>query len=114
MDRLLPGQKLDKGQSIQSSNGLYTLILQQDGNLVIYSQGKAIWASNTAGRAVSQAIMQTDGNFVIYGYPNAVWATGTNGWNNAYIVMQDDGNLVVYGFKAAWASGTNRVTYRSF
>ncbi|NPC93636.1 lectin [Bacillus sp. WMMC1349] len=107
MDRLLPGQSLNSGESIQSPNGQYTLILQQDGNLVLYGRGRALWSSGTHGRAVRFAIMQTDGNFVIYGYPSAIWATGTVGWNNAYLVLQNDGNLVIYGQKAAWDTGTN-------
>ncbi|WP_068497020.1 lectin [Paenibacillus kribbensis] len=115
MDRLLPGQMLLKGQSLQSANGAYTLILQEDGNLVLYSRGIALWSSKTNGRAVNYAVMQTDGNFVIYGYPNPIWATDTNGWGNAFLVVQDDGNVVIYGTKAAWATGTNRLhsTYPS-
>ncbi|MBY7740121.1 lectin [Paenibacillus polymyxa] len=109
MDRLLPGQMLLKGQSLQSANGVYKLILQEDGNLVLYTQqGIALWSSRTNGEAVKYALMQTDGNFVIYGYPNPLWSTRTNGWSNAFLVLQDDGNLVVYGTKAAWASGTSR------
>lgn len=106
-DRLLPGQRLNKGESLISSNGQYTLILQYDGNLVLYGRGRALWASNTNGRAVDYAIMQSDGNFVIYGYPAAVWASGTVGWSNAYLIVQNDGNVVIYGQKPAWATGTN-------
>lgn len=109
MDRLSAGESLKKGESLQSANGQYTLILQDDGNLVIYTHGKATWDSKTAGRAVSQAILQKDGNFVIYGYPDAIWHTGTTGWINPYLVIQDDGNLVLYGWKAAWDSNSHRM-----
>lgn len=108
MDRLLPGQALYPGDSLTSANGQYTLIMQHDGNLVIYTNGRPIWDSKTTGRAVSRAIMQDDGNFVIYGYPGALWATGTTGYKDAYLIMQNDGNLVIYGHKAAWATNTNR------
>lgn len=111
-DTLLPGQSLQKGDSLQSQNGQYTFVLQQDGNLVLYDANqRALWSSRTDGRAVSQAIMQTDGNFVIYGYPGPIWASNTNGWYNAYLIVQNDGNVVIYGHKAAWATGTNRVFY---
>jgi hypothetical protein len=109
MDRLQAGQSLKKGESLQSANGQYTLILQEDGNLVIYTQGRATWDSKTAGKAVSHAILQSDGNFVIYGYPNAIFDTGTTGWINPFLVMQDDGNLVLYGWKAAWDSNHHRM-----
>lgn len=111
-DRLLPGQSLQKGESLQSQNGKYTFVLQDDGNLVLYENGgRALWATGTNGRAVRFAVMQGDGNFVIYGYPNAIWASNTVGTQNAFLVVQDDGNVVIYGYKAAWATGTNRNFY---
>jgi hypothetical protein len=108
---LLPGQGLTPGNSITSPSGRYELILQSDGNLVVYDwfeAHRAIWASNTGGHAVSSATMQTDGNFVIYGFPNAIWASNTAGDNNAFLVLQDDGNLVIYRWieEPLWASGT--------
>lgn len=112
MDRLTVGQRLEKNQSLTSQNGVYTLILQEDGNLVIYTNGRAIWSSGTAGRAVSYAIMQNDGNFVIYGYPSAVWDTDTVGTRNPVLIMQNDGNLVLYGWRYVWDSNTARIIYR--
>ena len=50
-DRLLKGEKLERGQSLTSRNGAYTLTLQDDGNLVVYSPaGTPLWASNTCCR----------------------------------------------------------------
>ena len=40
-DRLAIGEKLDRGQSLTSRNGAYTLTLQDDGNLVLAAQGQA-------------------------------------------------------------------------
>ena len=34
-DRLMNGEKLQRGQSLTSKNGAYTLTLQDDGNLVL-------------------------------------------------------------------------------
>ncbi len=108
---LLPGQGLTPGNSITSPSRRYELILQSDGNLVVYDwfeAHRAIWASNTAGHTVSSAIMQADGNFVIHGFPNAIWASNTAGDYKAFLVLQDDGNLVIYRWieEPLWASGT--------
>ena len=80
-DKLNPNDDLAAIGSITSQNGQSTLILQGDGNLVLYrSGGKARWATNTDGKTVSQAIMQSDGNFVMYGPGNQyIWDTATNG-----------------------------------
>ena len=52
--------------------------LQADGNAVLYaSNGKAMWATRTAGRGDSRLVIQNDGNFVLYdNSPNkAVWSS---------------------------------------
>lgn len=115
---LAPGQSLQSNQSITSPNGRYMLIMQNDGNLVVYktpaSVANAIWASNTAGSGGKQVIMQMDGNLVVYkgngtSPADAVWASNTVGPNNSLLLMQDDGNLVIYVLKAensSWASNT--------
>ena len=59
-DTLTGGQKLVKGESLTSSNGAYTLTLQDDGNLVLASRGHAIWASGTNGQNVVRAEVQSD------------------------------------------------------
>jgi hypothetical protein len=107
-DHLNENESLTKGQSLRSNNGQYQLILQDDGNFVLYGRGRALWASNTNGRAVKNVIMQSDGNLVIYGYPNAIWAANTDGNPGSRLVVQDDGNVVIYiARKAIWATGTN-------
>lgn len=52
----------------------YSLVMQEDGNLVLYGDGQPIWASNTAG-AIGSAF---------------------------YVMMQDDGNLVIYNNNSDW------------
>jgi hypothetical protein len=109
--QLNANQQLNTNDHLDPANERTKLIMQSDGNLVLYRQdnGKALWASNTWDRPVTHAIMQTDGNFVCYdanGRP--YWATGTNGHPGAYVLLQDDGNLVVYnsGNAPLWASNT--------
>lgn len=102
-DTLSAGQGLYQGQSITSANGQYTLILQQDHNLVLYGPSGALWATNiwTGGFV----IMQTDGKFVGYTmWDSPTWATGTGGeGSNCDMVIQNDSNLVLYcGGVARW------------
>jgi hypothetical protein len=102
-DTLSAGQGLYQGQSITSANGQYTLILQQDHNLVLYGPSGALWATNiwTGGFV----IMQSDGNFVGYTmWDTPTWSTGTGGdGGNCDLVVQNDANLVLYcGGVAKW------------
>jgi hypothetical protein len=81
-DRLLPGQQLNVNDKLISNNGRVTLVMQADGNVVLYrtDDSAALWASNTWGKPVTHAIMQQDGNFVAYdssGHP--YWSSGTWG-----------------------------------
>ena len=106
---LTANQQLDANQSLVSCDGDYNLIMQGDGNLVLYQSGTALWASNTAGTAADEAIMQGDGNFVVYSSSgSALWASGTNGNSGAYLEVQNDGNVVIYSAAGAalWSTGT--------
>ncbi|KAG5681677.1 hypothetical protein PVAND_011090 [Polypedilum vanderplanki] len=111
-NKLEPDSCLNRGQSIQSFNGCFQLIMQDDGNLVIYrlSKKEAIWASATDRTCSNRACMQGDGNFVVYDCQNkATWASGTNDHEGSSIYMQNDGNLVIYAWpsgRAIWASNT--------
>lgn len=96
---LSSGAELPRGQSIVSRNGLYQLIMQDDGNLVLYrtSTGAPLWATGTDGLAIRRAVMQTDGNFVLYDYAGAArWASNTWGNPGAFLHVQCDGNVVIY------------------
>ncbi|RZM73329.1 lectin [Pseudoalteromonas rubra] len=110
---LTPGQSLSKTQSIRSNNNGYELVLQEDGNLVLYRtiDMKALWASGTNGKAASRVIMQGDGNLVLYGYENhcsnPLWSSNTADHPSSYLILQDDGNLVIYYPKdPTWSSNT--------
>jgi hypothetical protein len=109
---LVPGQELKLGDTIVSNNRQYTLILQHDGNLVLYrSGGGALWATWTHGKPVTKAVMQTDGNFVLYDNNNqAVWASWTHRKPGSYLIVQDDGNVVIYSPTPTWDSGTSQTS----
>ncbi len=68
--------------------------------------GLALWASNTGGQTPGQVIMQADGNLVIYGPSGAQFATDTYGNPNAVLLLQNDGNLVIYAAGPIFATGT--------
>ncbi|MDT5181868.1 MAG: hypothetical protein QOI29_26 [Mycobacterium sp.] len=106
-DTLTEGQKLEKGGSLTSSNGAYTLTLQDDGNLVLAARGDAVWATGTNGQDVVRAEVQTDGNFVLYTSDKPVWHTDTKGAKDVKLVLQDDRNVVLYAAaEPAWSSKT--------
>ncbi|HUB08817.1 MAG TPA: GH25 family lysozyme [Myxococcales bacterium] len=104
-----PDHGLAPGESVKSCDGRHELVMQGDGNLVLYHVGgAATWASKTNGTPSRDAVMQGDGNLVVYEKDgHATFATHTNGHDGASLAVQDDGNLVIYeGSKAIWASGT--------
>jgi len=106
---LTANQQLAVNQSTLSCDGRFTLILQGDGNLVLYEGSTPLWASNTAGKASAKAILQGDGNFVIYdGSGSPLWASNTAGNSGAHLTVQNDGNTVIFssGGATLWSTGT--------
>jgi hypothetical protein len=105
---LAPGGTLTEGDYLESNGGKYKLIMQSDGNLVLYQEGTALWSSSTAGNPGSYAIMQGEGNLVLYDGTTSIWNSSTWGFSGAYLVLQSEGNLVMYqdGHPVwDWASG---------
>jgi hypothetical protein len=94
------------GDAVRSDRA--RLIMQQDGNLVVYDEyGTPRWASNTVGSGY-RAVLQDDGNFVVYSRGGGpVWASNTSWAHGAHLSVQDDGNVVLYlGSRPIWATGT--------
>ncbi|WP_051969850.1 glycoside hydrolase domain-containing protein [Kitasatospora azatica] len=113
------GQGLKPGRWTESA--LIRVVVQQDGNLVIYRKrdGAVLWTPNTWGNPGAYLTMQADGNLVLYrqgGGPSsggALWSSNTWGNSGAYALTQDDGNFVVYrqgggpsSGGALWATNT--------
>ena len=105
---LKPNEYLTSNKYLVSNNKAFFLIMQSDGNLVVYkgsgpSDNKgALWSSGTSGKGESFAIMQSDGNFVVYkgsgpsDNKGFTWNSKTFGKGESFAIMQDDGNFVVY------------------
>ncbi len=100
-----------------ASNWNTVLIMQLDGNLVVYDlYSKPLWASNTMGGNKDRfAVMQQDGNFCIYpNYPethNVIACSNTSGHSGAFLAVQDNGNVVIYdagGVLSLWETRTKR------
>lgn len=101
-------ESLRVGDELISRNGDYRMVLQGDGNLVIYSSGKVVWTTKTNGTNAKRLTLQGDGNLVLYkNGGQSVWASKTRKDNPNKLAIQNDGNAVLYrNGKAVWSSGT--------
>lgn len=105
-DTLTPGQSLVSpgGAFIAALQGDGNFVVYKVGN------NTALWASNTSSKGGVKLIMQSDGNLVLYTASNQpVWASNTNGKGQSFARMQDDGNFVIYTQGGpTWASNTQQ------
>ncbi len=102
------GATLAPGTVISSDNA--RLIMQADGNLVLYQSdtGLAAWSSGTAGHPGAHATMQTDGNFVVADAAGTtLWSTNTAGHPGTFGAVRDAGNFFL------WDAATSTVTFDS-
>lgn len=111
-DRLNANECLNHNQAIESNNGCFQLIMQHDGNLVIYRRrtGQALWSSGSPRSCTNRVCMQGDGNLVTYDCHNiATWSSGTQNNEGSTLTMQNDGNAVIYAWNSnrpVWSSQT--------
>lgn len=97
------------GQQIETADRRFKLVLQRDGNLVLYSPSRALWATGTDGRAVAFLAIQPDGNLVLYDRDGKVlWTNHTTRFGLTRLIAQPDGNLVLYDRQniARWHTST--------
>jgi len=117
------GDKLLINDYIASTDKQYFIVMQSDGNLVIYkgsgpsdNSGDAVWSSRTSG-SYGQTFtqMQYDGNLVIYkGTPEdpkaPLWSTTTGGqaYGNYVAVLGEAGILKLFqGTDTTYQDGTD-------
>lgn len=109
VDSIPAGTEMAYGDVLRSPSSQYRLIMQPDGNLVIYTPGSQIVFQSYTKGTNSKFVPQLDGNLVIYSASGqSVWQTYTQGQGGARLSMQDDGNLVFYRSNgtAAYRSNT--------
>ncbi|RKR81700.1 D-mannose binding lectin [Mucilaginibacter gracilis] len=90
--------------TMYNGSGADKIILQSDGNLVIYHGSTALWSSNTNGSGAQYLFFQADGNLVLTnGDPSRTgttvyWASNIysscSGSQDVRLIFQNDGNLV--------------------
>ncbi len=109
-------QDLRVDRAITSVNYKYKLILQGDGNVVLYKGSSyPIWSTSTMGRGVNVFKLQGDGNIVAYrGNWNPTWSSGTNGkaGYDAVLLLQHDGDLVLYKSLERFTSSAGITLFR--
>jgi PKD repeat protein len=99
--------------ALTSPNGMYRLIVQSDGNVVVYDNtGKGVWWTDTCGCQVSGFVMQSDGNLVLYDTNgHAPWYSNTCTGRPALLVLTDNGEVQVLDAttgKILWRSKGNQ------
>jgi hypothetical protein len=52
--------------------------MQRDGNFVIYGPFAANWSTRTGGQGICDLVMQNDGNLVLYKIGPSAWAAGSH------------------------------------
>ncbi len=96
--------RLDSGESVLSADKQYRLIMQADGNLVLYTiSGAHIWSTATHHSGATHVIFQTDGNLVVYTPTIPVWASHTWGNSGASMIFHNEGYLAIVA-----SSGTKK------
>ncbi len=109
-NRLNNGESLKVNEFLVSSNGLYQLYLQGDGNLVAVrtSDNTTYWASQTGGTYANKLVMQGDNNLVLYRDNTPIWGA-SNTWGGepgSFLQMGNDGRAVVYKPTAVWTTSS--------
>ncbi|MGW4651297.1 hypothetical protein [Kitasatospora sp. NPDC004289] len=108
---LRSGQRLEAGASL--SAGESRLVMQLDGNLVLYRKrdGKALWSTRTYGHPGAVAMVRGgSGEFSVFEFAGAgtLWSNRATDPTGAEPKLQDDGNFVLYNGhgRAIWSTGT--------
>ncbi|WP_433088638.1 hypothetical protein ACQP1P_21145 [Dactylosporangium sp. CA-052675] len=111
MTGMTTNQQITMTYFLRSPDSRYHLLLQDDGNLVLYGPGyHLLWSTHSFGAGGNHLVMQGDGNLVLYKPDGTgVWASGTWTSYGAHLSLQDDGNLVIYttANQAVWSTGTS-------
>lgn len=110
-NKLYAETNLQKGEYLVSNNNLYSLVMQGDGNLVVYNNRRSppteLYSTNSTGWYTR---MQIDGNLVVYNQ-NGSWnwtsGTGNKPYDpNSFLILNDDGSIEIHhGNAVIWRRG---------
>jgi serine/threonine protein kinase len=84
------------------------MVMQTDGNLVIYDENnRRRWSSGTSGSGY-RAFFQGDGNLVVFDPDGAPqWHSGSYGHNGALLCLGADGSVnILHNDQVVWSAGT--------
>lgn len=130
-----PGNRYWTTGTRRKGTGPYKLVMQNDGNAVVYGLGRATWDTGTwatarnrfkgdslvegsrlhPGEAIRSPggrftfVFQTDANVVLYDWGKPLWSSNTfECCQPGHLIMQHDGNLVACDAagRPYWASDT--------
>ncbi|WP_330173194.1 hypothetical protein OG875_06010 [Streptomyces sp. NBC_01498] len=88
--------RLARGESWSSPDGSTVLRQQDDGHVVLYRDGVAIWTAVGTHGVGTYFYVQADGNLTAYDAAfRPLWESRTGGSPGAYLTIQNAGNLVV-------------------
>ncbi|MEM6303734.1 MAG: hypothetical protein AAF744_03385 [Pseudomonadota bacterium] len=103
------------GQSWRTPSGYVFAFQNEHNLVLYSPQGTPLWATDCHRLKPDMLAFQGDGNVVLYASGRAIWATNTNGraQGGAFGIL-NDGNLAVIdrNGRALWQSGTARGTRR--
>lgn len=111
LSTLAGGQYIRPGHALYSPDHQYVLVMQTDGNLVLYSAaGQALWDTGTTGQN-TVATFQRNGDFLVYSsHAHVLWNTRTRAATGAYVTVQDSGDVVLMSGPSGsvlWSTGTS-------
>lgn len=114
------GLKISQGDSVAIVD--LSLLMQSDGNLVLYQGSTPLWSSGTGGNNCEndkcQAIFQSDGNLVVYDGATPLWSSQTGGNPTAqlalsatapFIEVQNAGSSVLWNSDAPCSAASELV-----
>ena len=93
---LVPGSILRPGEYMLSPDGSTSLTLWENGNLSLMTGFRQVWSTSTVGNPDSKLIMQGDGNLVLYNKDmRPLWSSQTNGTLANSLSLKSDGTMTL-------------------